>query len=111
MHRLSDHFRIGHRGWVQRRPTPRDIQRQSRKIDDASVATVAAHVVRRAHKNAIYRARFDAQRAEHALGVVNRVPSDLEPFAAFDTLFADVNTIDWAGLGTLIAGDASRQIE
>ncbi len=109
--RVGNHFRIGNCRWVERRSAPGHIERHPRKIDDASIAAVAAQVVRRAHEDAIDRTRLDAQCTEHALRVVDRVAGDLEALAAFDALLADVNAIDRARLRTLIAGDAGRQIE
>jgi hypothetical protein len=111
VNRFGYHFCVGNGRRVQRRSAPRDIEWQSREIDDATIATVAAQVVCRAHENAVNRARFDAQRAKHALRVIDCVSSDFKTFAAFDSLLADVDAIDWASLGTLIAGDARRKIE
>jgi hypothetical protein len=111
VNRLNDYFRIGDSRGVQRRSAPRHIERHPREIDDATIAAVAAQIVCRAHEDAVNRARLDAKRTKHALRVVDRVPGDLKPFAALDPLFADVNAIDGASLGALIAGDARRQIK
>src|SRR5262245_35754343 len=59
---------------VERRLTPRNFERQFRVVDDAPVAGETAEVMRRAHENAVHRARVNAQRAEHALRVINLEP-------------------------------------
>src|SRR5690606_30945385 len=61
-------------------------------------------------ENAIDRAGLNAQRAEHALAVVDRKAGDLKALARGHTLFADVNAVDRARFRALIAGDAGRQI-
>jgi hypothetical protein len=111
VNRLGNYFRVGNSRGVQRRSAPRHIKRHPREIDDATIAAVAAQIVRRAHEDTVNRARLDAKRTKHALRVVDRVPGDLKPFATLDPLFADVNAIDGASLGALIAGDARRQIK
>ena len=63
-----------------------------------------------AHENAVDRTRLDAQRAKHALGIVDREAGDLEPLAVLHSLFADVNAIHRAGLSALVARNARRQI-
>ena len=60
------------------------------------------------HKDAVDRARLDAERAKHALAVVDRVTGDLEPFAPLGALLADIDAIDGACLGALVTGDAGR---
>jgi hypothetical protein len=107
---LGDHFRICDGRRVERSSSPSHIERHPREVDDAAVAAVAAQIVRRAHEDAIDRARLDAQRTKHALGVVDREACDLEAFAVFDSLLADLIAIDWASLRTLVASDAGRQV-
>jgi len=111
MNRLGDHFGISDCRGVKRRSAPRHIERHSSEVDDAAVAAVAAQIVRRSHEDAVNRARLDAKRTKHALRVVDRVPSNLESFSAFDPLFANVDTVDRAGFGALIARDARREIK
>jgi hypothetical protein len=82
----------------------------AREIDDAPIAAIAREIVGSAHENAIDRTGLHAERAEHALAVVDRKAGDLETLAVLDPLLADVDAIDRAGLGTLIARDAGRQI-
>lgn len=110
MHGLDDDFRRGHRRWIERGLTPSNINRQTRKVDDASVATVATQVVRGPHENAIHRTGLNTQSAKHALGIVNREAGNLEAFAVGDTLFTNVNAVDRTGLGALVARNASGQI-
>src|SRR5688572_27115745 len=109
MYRFDDHLRVSHRGWIYCRAPPGHVQRQPREIDDAAVAAVAAQVVRGPHENAIHRARLNAQRTEHALGVVDRVARNLKALAALDPFLADVNAIHRTGLRTLVAGDACSE--
>ena len=111
VNRLGNYFRIGDSRRVQRRSAPRHIERHPREIDDATIAAVAAQIVCRAHEDAVHRARLDAQRTKHALGVVDRVSSNLKAFAALDPLFTDINAVDRTRLCALIAGDAGRQIK
>ena len=108
---LGDDFGLCDSGWVERSSAPGDIERQTREVDDRSVAAVAAQVVRRSHKDTVNRAWLDAEGTKHALAVVDRVAGDLKAFATFDFFFADVDTIDRARLGALIARDAGRQIK
>jgi hypothetical protein len=111
MHGIDDDLRSGHRGRIQRRPSPGDVHRQTSKIDQASIPTVTTQIMGRAHENAIDRARLDAQRAEHAFRVVDRETRDLESLAAARHAFlANVDAIDRTDLGALIAGNARRQI-
>jgi hypothetical protein len=110
MNRLGDDLRRCDRRRVQRRAAPRRVNRHPGEIDNRSVATIAAQVVRRAHKNTIDRARLDAQRAKHAFRVIDRKGRDLEALATRHALFADVDAVDRARLRALIAGDARRQI-
>ena len=63
------------------------------------------------HKDAVDRAGLDAEGAEHALRIVDREAADPKAFAVFDPFFADVDAVDRTGLGTLITGDAGREIE
>src|SRR3972149_2123000 len=109
--RLRDHLRVGPRGRIERRPTTSHVERHPREIHDAAVPAVATQVVRRAHEDAVYRTRLDAQRTEHALRIVDRVAGDLEALAAANLFLTDVNAIDGASLRALVAGDAGRQIE
>jgi len=67
--------------------------------------------VRGTHEDAIDRTRLDTQRAKHALAVVDRIAGNLESLATFDFFFADIDAIDRASLGTLVARDASGEIE
>src|SRR5205807_8818499 len=84
---------------------------QPGKIDDAAVPAEAALVKRRAHVDAIDRAGIDAQRAEHALAVVDLEAVDPEALADGVLDLVDVNAIDRAGAGALVAADARRQVE
>src|SRR5262249_42210996 len=59
----------------------------------------------------IDRARVDAQRAEHALGVVDLEAVDPEALADGVLDLLDVDAVDRTGAGALVAADASRQIE
>src|SRR5262245_29135127 len=97
---------------VQSRLTPGDLQRQFRVIDDAAVAAVTADVVVGAHVDAIDRAGIDAQRAEHALGVVDLEARDDEALGRrLGPLLLDVDAIDRAGAGALVTADAGGQVE
>src|SRR5688572_19483906 len=60
MYRLDNRLRLRHRRGIQRRFAPRHFDRQAREIDDASVAAVAAQVVRGPHEDAIHGARLNA---------------------------------------------------
>jgi hypothetical protein len=111
VNRFGDYFCVGDRGWVQRRASPGYVERHPRKIDNASVPAVTAQVVRRAHENAIDRARLDAQRTKHALRVINGVTSDLKTLASFNAFLANVNAVDRTCLSALIARDARCEIE
>src|SRR5256885_12184719 len=91
VNRLGNYFRIGNSRGVQRRSAPRHIKRHPREIDDATIAAVAAQIVCRSHEDAIDRTRLDAQRAKHALGVVDRIASDLEALATLYPLLAAIN--------------------
>ena len=64
-----------------------------------------------AHEDAIDWARLDTQSTKHALRVIDGVSGDLKSFAPFDAFFADVDAIDRAGFGTLVASDTRGQIE
>jgi len=108
---LGDNFGLGNSGRIQGRTSPSNVGRQTRKVDDATIAAITAQVVRSTHEDAIDRARLDTQRAEHALAVVNRVAGDFESLTAFDFFFANIDAIDGASLGTLVAGDTGGQIE
>ena len=79
--RFVEHFGFGDGCWIERGLTPPHFQRQLRVIDDAPVAAVTAQVVVRTHKNAIDRAGFDTQGAEHAFRVVDRESVDSETLA------------------------------
>lgn len=111
MDRFYDHLRIGNRRGVQGGSAPGNIQWHAREIDDASIAAIAAKIVRGAHEDAIDRAGLDAQCTKHALRVIDRVARNLEALAAFNTLFANVDAIYWARFGALVARDARREIE
>jgi hypothetical protein len=67
--------------------------------------------MRRAHENAIDRARIDAQGTEHALGVIDLEPVDAEALADRILDLVDVDAIDRASAGALVATDTRRQIE
>ena len=43
--RFDEHFGFRHRRWVERRPPPGHLQRQSREVHDATVPTVTTQVV------------------------------------------------------------------
>src|SRR5262249_15331796 len=77
----------------------------------AAIARVTALVMRRAHEDAIDRARVDAQGAEHALRVIDLEAVDAETLSDRVLDLVDVNAIDRAGAGTLVAADAGGQIE
>ena len=108
--RLGNHFRLRDCRWIEGCSTPGDLHRQSGEIHDAPIAAVATQIVRGPHEDAIHGARFDAECREHALAVIDREAGDAEPLSSFDTLLADVDAIDRARLGALVAGDAGRQI-
>jgi hypothetical protein len=109
--RLGHDFRLSDRRRIQSSFAPRDIERKTREVDDATIAAVAAQIVIGTHEDAVDRAGLDAKGTQQALAVVNRVTSNFETFTALDTLFADVNAIDRTGFGALIACDAGREIE
>lgn len=111
MYRLGNDLCLGNCRWIERRPAPCHVERQTGKVDNAPVAAVAAQVVRRAHENTIDRTRFDTQSAKHAFAVVDGVAGDLESFAPLDALFPNVDTVDGTSLGTLVTGDTSRQVK
>src|SRR5262249_2433292 len=96
---------------VQRRLSPSHFHRQLGEINDAAVAAVAALVVRRAHEDAIDRTGIDAQRTEHALGVIDLETVYSETLAHRVLDLIDVDAVYRAGTGALIAADAGRQIE
>src|SRR5207249_9049176 len=109
---LKLYLRGRHRDRVQGRLSPCDFQGHFRIIDDAAVAAEAALVVRRSHVDAIDRARIDAQGAKHALGVVDLEAGDFEALQRrLGFLFLNVNAIDGAGAGALIAADARGKVE
>ena len=110
MHGLGDDLRLSDRRRIERGAAPSDIRRQTGEVDDATIATIATQVVRRAHKDAVDRTRLDAQRAKHALRIVDREVRDLKAFASFHALLADLDEIDRTGLRALLAGDAGRQV-
>jgi hypothetical protein len=110
-HRLDRQFRRRHRRRVQRRLPPGDFQGQLGVIDDATVPAVATLVVRGAHEDAVHRARVHAQRAEHALGVVDLEAVDPEALADRVLDLLDVDAVDRAGAGALVAADAGGQVE
>ena len=56
------------------------------------------------HKNTVDRARFDTKSTKHAFRVVNGEAGDLEALGTFNPRFANVNTIDRARFGALVAG-------
>jgi len=111
MHWFGDHLGLGDRGRIEGGSAPGNIHRQPRKIDNATISTVAAQVVCGAHKDAIYRTWFDAKSTKHALRIVDCIACDFKALASFDFFFANVNAVDWACFGALITSDASRQVE
>lgn len=111
MYGVDQDFRLRHGSWVECGSAPGDVDRKSREIDQATVATVAAQVVGSTHENAIHGAGFDTQSTKHAFAVVDGKPGDLESFATFHTFFANVNAIDRAKLCALVASDARGEIE
>lgn len=111
MNGFLDGFRFGHDCRIQRGLSPGDIDRQSGEVDHAALALIATEVVRAAHENAVDRARFHAEGTEKALRVIDRKPSDLKAFTAFDFFFSDIDAVDRADFSALIAGDARREIK
>src|SRR3954469_7813194 len=109
--RLGDNFCIGDRRRIERGSPPSHIERQTRKIDNATVPAITAQVVSCTHEDAVDGARLDTQCTKHALRVVDRVASDFKTLAVLNAFLADVNAVDRAGLRTLIARDAGREIE
>ena len=105
---LDNRLRLRHCCRIQRRASPRNIHRQTREIDNTSVAAIATQVVRRAHEDTVDWTWLDTQSTEHALRVVDRVASYLKALAVFDTLLANVDTIDRTGLCALITGNTRR---
>jgi hypothetical protein len=95
---------------VQRRTPPGDIHRKPGEINNRAIAAVAAEIVGGSHENAVDRARFHTQGTEHAFRVVDGEAADLKAFPALHSLFADVDAIHRAGLGTLVTGNTGRQI-
>src|SRR5262249_7456022 len=65
----------------------------------------------RTHENAVHWTRIDAQRAEHALGVIDLETVDAKAFADGVLDFLDVDAVDRAGAGALVTADAGGQIE
>jgi hypothetical protein len=63
------------------------------------------------HENTIDRTWLDAQSTKHAFGIVNCVAGNLKSFTALDSFLANVDAIDGACLGALIASDARGQVE
>ena len=110
MDRLGDDFGLSDRGRVERRTAPGNVDRHPRKVHDAPVTAVTAQIVGGSHENAIYRTRFDTQGTKHALRVVNGESCDLETLRTLDAFFANVNAVDRACLGTLVASNTGRQI-
>lgn len=104
-------FCIRNGRWVERRPAPRHLQRQPREVDDAAIAAIAAHVVRGPHEDTINWAWLNAQRAEHALRVIDGIARDLEAFAVLNALLTDVNAIHRARFCALVASDTGGEIK
>ncbi len=111
MDRFGNRFGAGHGCGVDRCSSPSDIERHTRKVNNAAIAAVTTQIVGRAHEDAIDRAWLDAQSTEHTLRVIDRIAGDLEALAPFNFFLADVNTIDGARFGALVARDAGREIE
>src|SRR5581483_1226602 len=80
-------------------------------IDDTAVTAEAALVEGRAHEDTVHRARIDAQRTKHALGVIDLEAVDAEALAHRVLDLLDVDAIDRARPGAFIAADARRQVE
>src|SRR5262249_34864221 len=112
-HRGGLQLRRRHRRRVERRLAPGDFQRHFGGVDDAAVTAGGTLVVGRTHEDAVDRAGVDAQGAEHALGVVDLEAVDLEGGLAahLDLFLLDVDAVDGAGPGALVAADAGGQIE
>ena len=89
------HLRFRDSGWVDCRFAPRDLQRQSSIVHNASVAAVAAEVVVGAHEDTVDRAWFDAQGAEHALCIIDCEAFNPKPFADGALFFFDVDVCFW----------------
>ncbi len=104
-------LRFHHDGRIKGRLAPCNIERKLGVINDAPIATVRAKVMIRAHEDALNRARINAQRAEHALGIVDHETIDAEPLTDRISLFMDVDAVNRAGLGTLITPDAGGQVK
>ena len=66
--------------------------------------------MRSPHENAIHRARFDAQRAEHTFRVVNREAGYLESLSVLDSLLSNINAIHRTCFSALVTCDARRQV-
>ncbi len=111
VNRVHDHLGGSHGGWVDCGAAPGNLHRQSGEVHDRAVATVATQVVGRSHEDAINGARLHAERAKHALRVVNRKATDTKSLAVCNAFLTDVNTIDGTRFGALVAGDARGEIK
>ena len=110
MYRLDNDFGIGHGSRVERGPAPSYFDRQAGKIDNATIAVVAAKVVSGTHKNTIDWAGLHTQRTKHALGIINRKAGDLKSLATLDPLLADVDAVHRTSLGALVARNAGGEV-
>lgn len=108
---LRYYFCIRNGRWVERGPTPSYVERQPRKIDNAAIAAIAAHVVRCPHEDTINWAWLNAQRAEHALRVIDGITRDLEALAVLNAFLTDVNAIDRTRFCALVASDTGGEIK
>jgi len=106
----NDHLRLGHSGGIQGRPAPSHFERKAGKVDNATVTAETAQIMRCAHENTVRWARFNAHRAENALGIVDRVAGHPEAFAFRFPFFADVDAIDGTRPRTTIARDTAGQV-
>ena len=111
MNRFGNHFGLGHRSWIDRTTSPRNIDGHSREIDNASISAVAAQVMRCAHEDAVHRAGLNTQRTKHAFTIVNREGRDLKALSSLDFFLANINAIDWTSLRALITSNACRQVK
>lgn len=63
------------------------------------------------HEDTVNRTRIDAQRTEHALGVVNRKAIDSEAFSDRAFFFVDINAVYRTGNCTLLTANACGQVK
>lgn len=111
MNGLRNRFGFCYCGRIERRLSPRDVKRHAGKIDNTSVPAISTQIVRRAHKDAIDRTRFDTHRTKHALRVINSITGDSKSFSLFDFFLAYVDAIDWTRFRTRFTRDTCGQIK